>query len=120
YDPLAAMTNVVTNLLESLRRNSRKLELGALLKLLEHMITENVEQKLSYDCEGIIAVRQLDELNISVVDGFAEIRERVFRAPFAFRLSGKLQQQGRLADQIPRDVRERNILFENRTVTAPL
>jgi hypothetical protein len=80
---------------------------------------ERVEQKLSHDSDGKVSDRKLDDLKIPIVDRFTEISERVFVAPFAFRLSRKMQIEACLTDQIERDVGESNVFLENRRVPAP-
>ncbi len=78
------------------------------------------EQKLARDGEGEIPVRQLDDERVAVVGRIAKIRERVLVAALRFRFAGPLQQQVRLAHEVERDVRERDVLLEDRPVPAPL
>ena len=79
----------------------------------------HVEQELAHDREREVAFRQLDELAVAVVHRLAEIRERILVASLAFDLAREPQEHRRLADQVERDVRERDVLLEDRTVTAP-
>jgi hypothetical protein len=74
-DPLARMPDVIAYFLVPLGRDSGQFRIRALLKLLEHVIAECVEKKLPDDREGIIAFRELNDLEVPEVDAFAEIRE---------------------------------------------
>ena len=80
----------------------------------------NAEEELAHDREPEVAVRQLDEQHVAVVDGVAEIRERVLVASLPFDLARELEKQRRFADQVERDVGERDVLLEDRPVAAPL
>jgi len=92
----------------------------AFVKLLENVIAEDVEEELAHDRERIVAFRQLDEVNVPIVDRLAEIREIVFTSTFAFGFTRELEVERCLSDEVERDVRESNVLLENRTVPAPL
>ena len=59
-------------------------------------------------------------MSVAVVDRFTEIRERILASAFPFDFTGKLEEKRRLADQIESDVRQRDVFFEYRTMSAPL
>jgi hypothetical protein len=113
------MPDVIPHFLVPLARNSGDLRVPALLKLLQLVNTERVEQKLSYDRYRKISNRQLDDLKIPIVDRFTEVSQRVFVAIFAFSFAGNMQIETCLTDQIERDVGESNVFLENRRVPAP-
>ena len=58
--------------------------------------------------------------HVAELDRVAEVRQRVLVAPLPFDLAGALQEQRRLADEVERDVGERDVLLEDRRVPAPL
>ena len=80
----------------------------------------DVEQELARDREREVALRQLDELAVAELNDLAKIRERIFVAPLPFHLAGETQEHRRLAEEIERDVRRRDVFLEDRTVAAPL
>jgi hypothetical protein len=50
----------------------------------------------------------------------AQEGERIFVAAAPFDLAGQREQQPRLADEVERDVGERDVLLDHRAVAAPL
>src|SRR5688572_29563418 len=118
-DPLTRMPYVVPHFLESLRRNSGDFGMRAFLELLEHMIAVHVEQELPHYRERVVAFRKLDDLEVPVFHRLAEVRKIVLAPTLSLGLTGKLEKEGRLADEIERDVRERDVFLENGTVAAP-
>ncbi len=69
-------------------------------------------------------MRQLGQRVVGELAFGAEVRVVVFRAVFAgellFQRGGVRVQQARLADQVEAHVRQRDVLFEDRAVAAPL
>ena len=84
------------------------------------MIAEYVEEKLSHDGERVVPIGKFDQMSVAIVDRLTEIREIIFASSLSFDLTSELEKEGRLADQVESDVRERDVLFENRPVSAPL
>jgi hypothetical protein len=80
----------------------------------------DVEEKLSHCRKRVITLRELHQMHVAVIDRIAEIREIIFTASLTLSLTRQLQKKGCLADEIERDVRERDVLLENRTMPAPL
>ena len=67
-----------------------------------------------------VAVRALDEQQVAEVPGVAQVGEVVGGAALALDLGGEAEPHLRLADQVERDVGERDVLLERRRVAAPL
>ena len=59
-------------------------------------------------------------MSVAIVDRFAKIREIIFTSSFAFDFACELEKKRRLADQVESDVRQRDVFFEYRTMSAPL
>ena len=119
-DPFARMPDMISNFLESFGGNPRELPILRRLKLFENVIAVHIEKELSHHRECKISLWKLDELNVPILDSFPEVRKLIFVAALALCFSGEAQEQRRLSDQIQRDIRESDVLFENWTMTAPL
>ena len=78
-----------------------------------------VEQELPHQRVAEVAVRPLDQQQVAEVPGVAQIGEVVGGAPLALDLGGEAQPHLRLADQVERDVGERDVLLQHRRVAAP-
>ena len=68
---------------------------------------------------GEIAIRALHQQAIAILTITTQIGELVLVAPFALYRAGIGVECSRLADQVQRDVWQRQILLEHRCVTAP-
>ena len=115
-----AVAHVIARLLHRLRGDAGQLGVRRFCRALHLQQREHAEEELPNDREAEIALRQLDHQRVPEVDRVAEIRERVLVATLPFHLAGELEQQRRLADQVERDVGERDVLLEDRPVAAPL
>src|SRR5262249_5316484 len=80
----------------------------------------DTEQQLPNDGEREVATWQLHQERVPELDAVAQEREIVLGASLALRRPRQLEKQRRLADQVERDVRERDVFLENRAVPAPL
>jgi hypothetical protein len=78
------------------------------------------EQKLANNRVPEVALGQLDHQCVPILAIGAQIGERILISPLGFNLARALQEQVRFANEVERDVRERDVLFENRTMSAPL
>ena len=67
-----------------------------------------------------VAVRPLDELQVAEVALVAQVGEVVLGAAGALDLAGVGQQGARLAEQVERDVGQRDVLLELRRAGDPL
>ena len=84
------------------------------------MIAEYVEEKLPHDGERVVPIGKFDQMSVAIVDRLTEIREIILASSLSFDLPSELEKERRLADQVESDVRERDVLFENRSVPTPL
>ena len=69
--------------------------------------------------DGEIAVRLLDQQHVAEVARVAQKGELVVVAALAFDLAGEVQPELRLADQVERDVGERDVFLQRRRMPAP-
>src|SRR5688572_14744987 len=81
---------------------------------------EHRDEKLSRNGERKITTRQLDDQRVPELDGLAEISECICVLPLSLRLPCQPEEQVRLADEVERHVGERDVLLEDRSMTAPL
>jgi hypothetical protein len=80
---------------------------------------EGREIELAQDGVGEIAVRPLDQQKVVIVALAAQIGEIVLVAALALDLAGIGIERARLAEQVERDIRQRQILFQRRRMAAP-
>ena len=114
------MANVIASFFVGFGGDAGQVLVRRPLELLQQQHTPGVEQKLSDDRAGVIAVRQLDQLDVAILDRVAEVSERILIPPLPFDLAGETEKIRCLADEIERDVGKRDVLFEHRPVPAPL
>src|SRR2546423_14749854 len=117
--PIAAVANVIARLLEHLCRDASEILVGAPLQRLCLCHRVDAEQELPSDGEGEVAFGKLDEQRVSVVDAVTQKREGVGVAIGVLGRRGVREQEIRLAYEIEGDVRERDVLLENRRMAAP-
>jgi hypothetical protein len=86
---------------------------------LEELVVEGVEEELAHQRVAEVAVRALDEEQVAEVPGVAEVGEVVGGAALALDLGGEAEPELGLADQVERDVGERDVLLERGGVAAP-
>src|SRR5581483_1120390 len=79
-----------------------------------------VEKELPRRRRRIIPIRLLNQQYISKRTGIPQERQLVFIPPRAFYFGGIRKPETGLPQQIKRDIRQRNIFFEYRTVATPL
>jgi hypothetical protein len=80
---------------------------------------ENGNEELARRREGEVATRQLHDQRVPELGAFAEIRERIGGPSLSFFPARELEQQVGLANEVERDVRKRDVLFEDWPVAAP-
>src|SRR5688572_17034628 len=114
------MTGMIPRLLDRLGRYARQVGVFRGLQPIEMQQLEHGHQELPRRREREIATRQLHDLRVAELDTLAKIRERVSRSPLPFDLTRQLEKQVRLADQVERGIRQRDVLLEDRTMAAPL
>ncbi len=120
HHPLAAVAQMIPVLLHGLRRQRGKPGMRALLQRVEKMHAERVEEKLAGNRISEVPDRELGETHIPERDGVAKVGEIVGSSSRALGFPGELQRARRLADEVERDVRQRDVLLQNRPVAAPL
>ena len=111
---------MVARLLQPFRGDAGEISVAAPLERFGLQHREHAEEQLSYDRDGEVALRQLDEKHIAVLDCITKIGERIGVASLPLDLGRQPEEQRRLTDEVERDVREGNVLLENRRMTAPL
>ncbi len=79
-----------------------------------------IEVKLPRSRHAVIAIRLLDQQNISEIACVTQKRQLVFIAARTVHLACVRQPKPRVTQQIERNIRQRNIFFEHRPVAAPL
>ena len=87
---------------------------------LEQLELPGVDQELPDDGLAEVAVRLLGKTQVQEILRIAQEREIVLGAAAAVRLRRIREQVSRLAEQVERDVGEREILLERRRVADPL
>src|SRR4051794_35794016 len=111
---------MIPELLHGFRGDAGELLIAAPLQGLGLEQREDAEEELPDDGDGEVALRQLDEQRVSELHGIAQIRECIGVAPLSLDLCRKPEQERRLADEVERDVRQRDVLLEDRRMAAPL
>ena len=119
HDPVRAVADVVGGLLQRLGRNPREIGNGASPQRVPLMPGKDAEQQLPNGRDGKVTFRQLDEKRVAVVHRLAQIGEGVRIAAGSLGLTGELQQQRGLADEVEGDVGERDVFLQDRCVPAP-
>jgi hypothetical protein len=118
-DPVAAVSGVVSRLLVRFRGDSGEISVLRRLQALEMQNLEDRDQELARHREREISARKLHDQCVPELDGFAEVGQRVGGPPLPFDLASQLQQKVRLADEVERDVGQRDVLLEDRPMAAP-
>ena len=113
------MTHVIAGLLVGLGRDPGELGVGRPLEPVQQQHAPGVEEELAHDGAAEFAVGELDQLDVAVVDGIAEIGQGVLVALFPLDLAGQMEEVRRLPDEVERDVGERDVLLEDGAVAAP-
>ncbi len=76
-------------------------------------------EQLPHHRSGEVAVRLLDQQQVAVIAGVAQIGEGILVAALAFDLAGIGVERARLADQVEPDIAEGEVLLEHRRVPDP-
>ena len=83
--PLAAVADVIAGFLVGLGRDAGELGVGRPLEAVQEQHAPGVEEELAYDGAAEVAVGELDQVDVAVVDGVAEVGQGVLVAPLALR-----------------------------------
>jgi hypothetical protein len=120
HGPVGCVLQVVARLLQTLACDRPELRVGRPGQRRPKRSLERREQEVAQDRPSEVAVRQLDDREVAELGLVAQERELVLVAPPAFQSAGMREQQARLADQVQRDVRQRDVLLDHGPVAAPL
>ena len=117
--PFAAMAQMIGDLLDGLGGDRGEARIRRARHRLPEGVHEGRQQELAQDGHGEIAVRPLDHQEVAVGGDVAQISERILVASFALDLARIGVKGASLADQVERDIGERQLLLEHRRVAAP-
>ncbi len=120
HHPLAAVAQVIPVLLHCLRRQSGKPRVRAFLQRVEKVHAECVEEKLPGNRISEVPDRELGETHVPERDGVPKVGKIVGSSSRALGFSGELKSARRLTDEVEGDVRQSDVLLQNRPVPAPL
>ena len=118
-DEVGGAFEVVGDLLGGLGGDLGDAGVGGGGQRLQELVVQGVEQELAHQRLAEVAVRALDEEDVAEVPGVAQVGEVVGAAALALDLGGEAEPELGLADQVERDVGERDVLLERRGVAAP-
>jgi hypothetical protein len=117
--PVGGVSSVISRFLVRLGGNARQIGMRAMLQLVEDERGMDRYQALPYHSEGEIALRKFHDERIPVVDRLAEVRQSVLVTPLPFHLAGQVEEVVGLADEVERDVGERDVFLENGGMSTP-
>ena len=119
HDPVGSVLLVVARFLHGLFCDGRELGIIRGGQALPEQRGPGRDEQVAQHGEREIAARQFADRCVAVVVLVAQERELVFVVALGLELAGAREHRARLADQVERHVRERDVFFEHRRVAAP-
>src|SRR5712692_6020304 len=117
--PFAGMAQVIGGLLLGLGGDRRQRRIARARERAPEGMYEGGIEELPDDGDGEIAVGLLDQQDVAEIVGVAQIGERILVAALALDRAGISVERARLADEVERDIAQRQLLLEQRRMADP-
>jgi hypothetical protein len=119
HHPVGGMLLVVARFFQRLAGDRCQLGFAGIAQPLPQQLEPGGDHRIAQHGCGKVAARQLDECRVQIVALVAQEGELILVVVLRALFAGQREHAARLADQVERHVRQRDVLFEDRRMPTP-